>query len=494
MSQILVQGSPLLEGPSARVSWPDPSLADELTALHRELAEFRRAHGFGRAIAAPQIGIAKRVIAMNLGATPFTVINPKITWRSDEMLEVWDDCMTVPNHVVRVRRHRSISLLYTDEHGRERRWQRLAFDMSELVQHEVDHLDGVLMTGRAMDADSVRPISEHGALVGTARPKHRLSLESIFEAASTIDPLFSNSPQYQSETLSQTLGCELTLKLETSNPIRSFKGRGADYFLARAIARGETKAIVCASAGNFGQAMAYVCRKRGIELIVYASEQANPLKVERMRALGADVVLKGEDFDAAKSAARRYAAEAGAWMVEDGREPEISEGAGTIAVELLARDDVYDAVTVPLGNGALLNGMARWLKASSPATDTYGVSSAGADAMEKSWRAGSTVERSSVNTIADGLAVRVPIAEAVNDMRGLVDDILLVDDEAIVEAMRLLYRHAALMIEPAGAAGVAAIVANPDRFRGLRIATVLCGSNLTNDQIDRWLTGSGREP
>ena len=493
MSAILVQGNPLLERPSAPVSWPDPSLADELTALHRELAEFQRDHGFGRAIAAPQIGIAKRVIAMNLGATPFTLINPKITWRSDEMLAVWDDCMSVPDQVVRVSRNRSISVQYIDEHGRERQWRRLAADMSELVQHEVDHLDGALMTGRAMDTDSVRPISEHDALVGAVRPKHRLSLESISEAASTIDPLFSNSPQYECETLSQKLSCELTLKLETANPIRSFKGRGADYFLARAVAGGETKPVVCASAGNFGQAMAYACRKRGIELIIYASEQANPLKVDRMRALGAEVVLNGKDFDAAKSAARSYAAETGAWMVEDGREPEISEGAGTIAFELLARDDIFDAVAIPLGNGALLSGMARWFKAASPATRVYGVSSVGADAMEKSWRTGSTVERPSVSTIADGIAVRVPIAEAVNDMRGLVDDVLLVDDEAIVEAMRLLYRHAGMLIEPAGAAGVAAILAEPDRFRGLRIATVLCGSNLTDDQIERWLSRSGRE-
>ena len=488
MSPILVQGSPLLETPGAPISWPDPSLADELKALHAELAEFRNDHGFGRAIAAPQIEIAKRVIAVNLGATPFTLINPKITWRSDERVEVWDDCMSVPDHVVKVGRHRSISVHYMDDLGRERLWQRLPPDMSELLQHEIDHLDGVLMTSRAVDKDSVRSISEHAALVGAARPKHRLSLESIHEAAGTIDPVFTNSPQYECDALSQALGCEITLKLETANPIRSFKGRGADYFLARAVARGETRPVVCASAGNFGQAMAYSCRKRGIELTVYASENANPRKVERMRALGARIVLNGADFDAAKSAAHSYAAENGAWIVEDGREPEISEGAGTIAVELLAREQVYDAVTIPLGNGALLNGMSRWFKAASPATGIYGVSSAGADAMETSWRTGSIVERTSVSTIADGIAVRTPIPEAVDDMRGLVDDVLLVDDEAIVEAMRLLYRHAGVLIEPAGAAGIAAILADPDRFRGLRIATVLCGSNLTDDQIERWLS------
>ena len=153
-------------------------------------------------------------------------------------------------------------------------------------------------------------------------------------------------------------------------------------------------------------------------------------------------------------------------MVEDGREPEISEGAGSIAVELLARGDAFDAVLVPLGNGALLNGMARWIKASSPATAVVGVCSAGADAMARSWRAGTVVESASADTIADGIAVRVPVPEAVADMHGQVDDVLLVDDEALHQAMDSLERHAGLIAEPAGAAGRRR--GGPRRARALR--------------------------
>jgi threonine dehydratase/peptide deformylase len=486
VSKILTRGNPQLEQPSPPVQWPDPEFAGELASLQRELADFRREHGYGRAIAAPQIGIQKRFIAFNLGATPFTLVNPEITWRSDDMFELWDDCLSVPDHVVRVRRNCSVSLRYLDELGRERHWQRLPAHLAELVQHEIDHLGGALMTERTIDTASIRPILERDELVGAARPTHRLSLDAIAEAAKTIDPVFLNTPQYECEPLSQALGCRLLLKLETTNPIRSFKGRGADYFVSRIVARGDSRPLVCASAGNFGQALGYACRKHELDLVVFASEHANPLKVERMRSLGADVRLTGEDFDAAKAAAKAHAQTTGAWMVEDGREPEISEGAGAIGVELLARDDALDAVLVPLGNGAMLNGIARWLKAASPATAVFGVSSSGANAMERSWRSGQVVELNRVDTIADGIAVRVPIPEAVEDMYGQVDDVLLVDDPSIVDAMRLLYTHAGLVTEPAGAAGVAAALAMSERFAGQRLATIVCGSNVSDQDAKAW--------
>ena len=318
-------------------------------------------------------------------------------------------------------------------------------------------------------------------------PEHRLSLNQIARSGQVIPPEFLNSPQYNCEPLSEALGCALTIKLDFANPIRSFKGRGASFFVSEMLRRGDARAIVCASAGNWGQAMAYACRAQGLPIVVYASVNANPLKVARMKALGADVRQEGDDFDAAKDAAKLYAQRIGGWMVEDGLEPEISEGHGTLAIELLARGDVFDAITIPLGNGALLNGMARWIKAASPATHVLGVSSVGADAMEKSWRGKRIITAQAANTIADGIAVRVPIPEAVDDMQGLVDDVLLVTDAHIVKAMRLVYQHAGLLLEPAGAVGVAIIVAHRAQFAGKNVATVLCGSNITEVQIKEYL-------
>lgn len=484
---ILTRGHPALAAAAQPVVFPDADLPAQLAQLHATLADFRARSGFGRAMAAPQAGIGKRIVAMNLGATPFALINPRITWRSEETAEVWDDCLSVPDCLVRVRRHRSVSLAYLDEQGRERRWERLPADLAELVQHEIDHLDGVLMTDRAEGEGAVRPMSERARLVDAARPAHRLSLANIARSAGAIPPEFRDSPQYDCEPLSEALGCRLTLKLEFTNPIRSFKGRGASFFLGEMVRRGDRRAIVCASAGNWGQAMAYACRAQGLPIVVYASLHANPLKVARMRGFGAEVRQVGEDFDAAKDAAKAYADEIGGWMVEDGMDAEISEGHGTMAMELLARGDAIDAISVPLGNGAMLNGIARWFKAASPATQVLGVSAAGADAMEKSWRESRIVQTEAAHTIADGIAVRVPIPEAVQDMHGIVDDVLLVEDAHIVEAMRLVYRHAGLLLEPAGAVGVAGIVAHRDRFAGKRVATVLCGSNVTEQQIAQYL-------
>jgi threonine dehydratase len=315
-------------------------------------------------------------------------------------------------------------------------------------------------------------------------PDHRLRLEDIATATAHIPGVFLNTPQYNCEPLSAALGCALTVKVETLNPIRSFKGRGASYLIAK-LAASETP-LVGASAGNWGQALAYACRATSRKLILFASPNANPLKIARMRALGADVRLDGDDFDAAKLAAERFAKEQGLRMVADGLDAEASIGAATIARELIAGHTALDAVLIPLGNGAMLTGMGRWIKAASPHTMVIGMQAAGADAMEKSWRSGSMIVHNSVNTIADGIGVRVPIPEALQDMRGIVDDVLLVDDDSITQAMKLVFQQAGIVTEPSGAAGVAAILAHRERFAGKRIATVLCGGNATADQIS-WM-------
>jgi threonine dehydratase len=430
-----------------------------------------------------QAGIPKRVIVMDLGAGPLALINPQITWRSDQTFVLWDDCLSVPGTLARVRRHCSISLRYVDEAGRTRHWQRLPEELAELLQHEIDHLDGVLMDRRAEGDHPLRPMAERAALMGTQRRVHRLSLERMSRAAASIPPEFLQSPQYDCEPLSQALGLSLAIKLDFSNPIRSFKGRGASFLVAEWQQRGEQRPLVCASAGNWGQAMAYACRAAGRPLVIYASVHANPLKVERMKALGATVIQQGHDFDAAKAAAREHAVRVGGVMVEDGLEPEISEGHATLAIELLSRGDAFDAVVLPLGNGALLAGVARWMKAASPATQVFGVCAEGAPSMERSWRQQQVLRTATADTIADGIAVREPIPEALDDLRGLVDDVLLVSDGQILQAMQLAQRHAGLLLEPAGAAGLAGVWAHRARWAGGRVATVLCGSNLTAEHL-----------
>ncbi|HJT27291.1 MAG TPA: pyridoxal-phosphate dependent enzyme [Pyrinomonadaceae bacterium] len=313
---------------------------------------------------------------------------------------------------------------------------------------------------------------------------HRLKLTNIERAMELIEPVFLNTPQYRAEALDPIIGCRLVVKIETLNPIRSFKGRGASYFVSQL----ETdKPLVCASAGNFGQAMAYACRARGVPLVVYASINANPLKVEKMRALGAEVRLEGSDFDSSKLEAKRSAMSSGMLLVEDSLEPATGEGAGTIGLELLRWKQEFDVMLIALGNGALLTGIGRWVKAHSPRTQVIGVAARGAPAMYESWRTGRVVEYPAIDTIADGIGVRLPVPEVVHDMQGVVDDVVLVSDGSMLQAMKLLHEHLGLVVEPSGAVGLAAILEDQKRFRNKLIATVICGGNLTADQIKQWL-------
>lgn len=310
-----------------------------------------------------------------------------------------------------------------------------------------------------------------------------VSIERIAEAAEVIDPVFLHSPQYECEPLSAHLGVGTVLKVECLNPIRSFKGRGTDYLMHRIEVR--SRGLVCASAGNFGQGMAYAARKRGHRVTVFAAVNASAIKVERMRAFGAEVVLEGEDFDAAKNAARAHSEKMGALFVEDGALAPIAEGAGTIAVELTAMDDPIDATLVPLGDGALVTGIGLWMRRASPTTRIIAVVAEGAPAMELSWRAAKLVSTESIATIADGIAVRVPVASAVEDVRSVVDDVMHVSDAEMIEGMRALFNHAGLVVEPAGAAGIAAVKKLADELSGRRVGVIVTGSNISPDAFER---------
>jgi threonine dehydratase len=313
---------------------------------------------------------------------------------------------------------------------------------------------------------------------------HRLKIAGIRQAVASIDPVFLRTPQYHADSLSRLLGTKILVKVETTNPIRSFKGRGAEYLASRISAGTQ---LITASAGNFGQAMAYACGRRGLDLTVYASVNANPFKLERMRALGAKVALHGEDFDEAKIEAKRVATATGVRMVEDGFDAETGEGAGTIGIELADSNEQIDAVLLPLGNGALACGVGRYLKEVRSDIRIIAIQSEGAPAMLKSWQRKSVVRFDSISTIADGIGVRIPIPECVQDMDGIIDEGIFVSDASLIEAMRLAHEHLGLVLEPSGAAGLAAILENRDRFRDQNVATVLCGGNLTSEQMKLWL-------
>ena len=314
--------------------------------------------------------------------------------------------------------------------------------------------------------------------------KHRLSLQNIVAASEAIDPVFRDTPQYEAETLREQLGCRLVVKVETLNPIRSFKARGAQFILSQ---MSGSPHLVCATAGNFGQGMAYAARRRGWPITIFVGANANPMKVDRMRQLAATVRQGSDDPDELHVEAEAFARKNGFHLVQDGRETAIAEGAGTIAVELLKWPKCFDDIVVPLGDGALLGGMARWVKAQCPTTRVIGVCATASPAMERSWRSKKVVSAPCDGTIAAGIRVGTPFEEAVTDLTGLIDDVLLVPDSSLITAMQLVHKELGIVLEPAGAAGVAAVLDHREQFRGRLVATVLTGGNVSPHNLTEWL-------
>lgn len=312
---------------------------------------------------------------------------------------------------------------------------------------------------------------------------HSLSSERIALAYSIIDSQFRDTPQFEASAFGERFGCRVIVKVETLNPIRSFKARGAQFFVSGLAGRPH---LVCSSSGNFGQGMAYAARQHGLALTIFVNAPGNPLKMARMLALGADVRMVDGDTDEAHAAARRFAAEHGALLVVDGNEPAIAEGAGTIALELLRWAEPFDAVLVPLGDGALLGGVSCWFKAHSPDVRMIGVCASGSPAMERSWRTRQIVS-APAQTIAEGISIETPCTAAVTNLTALADDVILVDDAALISAMQLAHSDIGLVLEPSGAAALAALAVHNERFRGQRIGVVLTGGNVAPEQMQQWL-------
>jgi threonine dehydratase len=316
----------------------------------------------------------------------------------------------------------------------------------------------------------------------------RLDLDRIRAAVAGIDPVFLDSPQYECAPLGEALGCSIMLKVETLNPVRSFKGRGTETVMSSLEQGDGARMTVCASAGNLGQALAFSGAQRGVPVMVVAAETANPGKIARIRSLGATVRLEGDDIEDARVLARRIAEQDGAYLVEDSLDLSTCEGAGTMGLELLEGTQL-DVLLMALGGGAMASGVGYVAKSLAPQIEVVGVQPAGAPAMALSWRKGSVVETDTLDTIADGVAGRCPIPEVLEDLLVVMDDVVLVSEETIKAAMRLLYQHAGLIVEPSAALGIAAIVEDGERFAGRRVGTIICGSNIMPSDFERWALG-----
>jgi threonine dehydratase len=315
----------------------------------------------------------------------------------------------------------------------------------------------------------------------------RLDTARIRAARRVIDPIFLDTPLYPCEALVRDLGCTVSIKLETANPVRSFKARGTEVVVASLLADNGSRAVVCASAGNLGQALAWSGRSRGLDVTVVASRFAPAAKLDRIRALDARLELVDGDIEMARERAVAVARYDRIWLVEDSLDIETCEGAATIGLELVDTPPSFDAVLIALGGGALATGVGHVVKALAPEVEVICIQPLGAPAMTLSWRQRRVVTTDTTNTIADSVAGRHPIPEVLDDLLLVADDTVLVKEASIIAGMRMLFDRAGLVAEPSAALGIAAVLEDPDRFAGRHVLTIVCGNNVDVDAYHRWV-------
>ena len=283
------------------------------------------------------------------------------------------------------------------------------------------------------------------------------------------------------------------LKNETVLPTGSFKVRGAIHALKVACARGTVTEAVAASTGNHGAAIAYAGKLLGVRARIFLPEHPNPVKAGRIRELGAVLVETGRDLTDAIDAAQEYSTSAGAFFLDDATSVEVPAGAATIGAEILEDVPDVDEVYVPMGDTALIRGVASALRLSSRRIRIVGVVAEAAPAYYLSWKSGQVTKTATANTIADGLAVRRPLAPNVAAIRALVHDVVMVSEREMLEAIAWVRAATGILAEPSGAASVAAVIAGRPAGPGVaaeraaRVTVVLVtGGNISPD-VERQL-------
>jgi threonine dehydratase len=311
------------------------------------------------------------------------------------------------------------------------------------------------------------------------------TLADVFKARRALARFLPPTPVLEPSTLAEMMGCRVVLKCENMNPTGAFKVRGGINLLASLEPEVRARGVVAASTGNHGQSVAYAARLFGCKATIFMPEEANPLKVASTRSLGADVVQTGRDFDAARLAAEEYATHHSERYIHSANEPLLVAGVGTATLELLEAAPDLDVIFVPVGGGSGVLGAGTVARAVNPSIRIVGVQAEGAPAVYRSWQEGHRVVTANINTFAEGLATREPFAMPLAWFPRLVDEMVLVSDDQIAAAIRVLLETARQVTEGAGAATLAAALTQRDTLVGKQIGLILSGGNITIDQLRR---------
>jgi threonine dehydratase len=309
-----------------------------------------------------------------------------------------------------------------------------------------------------------------------------ITLADVFEARRRISPHLRATPLYAYAGLDELLGAEVWVKHENHQPVGAFKVRGGINLVSQLSEDERRRGLIAASTGNHGQSVAYAARLHGVAARICVPEGANPVKLDAMRALGAELVVHGKDFDEAREHCERLAAEHGYRYVHSGNEPLLIAGVGTETLEILEDRPDVDAIVVPIGGGSGAAGACIVAKAIRPEIQVIGVQSEAAPAAFRSWQARALLD-DETTTMAEGLATRVPFELPQRILWEHLDDFVLVGEDDIRNANRLMIEHTRNLVEPAGAAPLAAALKLVDRLRGMRIALVVSGGNISPAQL-----------
>jgi len=311
----------------------------------------------------------------------------------------------------------------------------------------------------------------------------------VEEARDFIRPYLPPTPLVYSWPLSDLLGCDYYIKCENLQPVGAFKVRGGVYLVGHLSAEERTAGIVSASTGNHGQSLAYAGRIFEVPLTIFGPEKnANQAKVAAMRALGAEVRLCGADFDEAREEAGRFAAREGARFVHSANERRLVAGVGTMALEIFAELPDVEVIVAPVGGGSGACGNGLVAKGRGRDVEIIAVQSARAPVCYRAWKERRLDVEAPMTTVHEGVATRVPFAMTTQMMWQLVDDFVLVEDEEINAAMRLLAERAKLVAEGAGAASLAAAYKLRQRLKGKKVVGILTGGNVDSGRLARTLS------
>ena len=319
----------------------------------------------------------------------------------------------------------------------------------------------------------------------------RPGLSAIHDARKFLAGYLSPTRLVAANSLSRATGKHVYLKLETDLPTASFKVRGALYALSKNMQKATMREVVASSTGNHGAAVAYAANLLGVKATIFLPENCNPVKRERIASLGATIVERGKDISDAFEEVARYAQDHGAYLLNDATDEDLPAGPGTIGCEILEQLPSVSTIFVPMGDTALIRGIAAAARQISPGVRMVGVQSDQAPAYYLSWKKGEAVCTETCDTIADGLSTRVTVPANVRAIRQLVDEVVLVSDRQMLDAIARLLFDEQVLAEPSGAATTAAML-NQGSQAGENVVLVVTGANVSRDVLEQAIASRPR--